>query len=422
MKSLITITIVVVLISTGLFAFADNASDQKPALPAGHPAVDNSSLPAGHPQVPATRDQLPAGHPQLPAGNDGLPSGHPTVNPVAPAPAGTKGSLTIKAVQATKGGPAIGADPVGVEYFNSQGQVIARSDTRLSDKGEVTIKDISLIFPVQPLITITHGAVEYKTPANIMDARRRDQTVEMNVFESTDQEPAWQVRMRHVIVTPAPEGLGVTEMVSVFNPADRSWTGKAAAPPAKPVTLAIALPANATQVQAVAGLNLVDGKLAYAGALQPGSAEFQFTYVVPARDDRAEISLVAPAETGSLFVFLPDDGTQVTSDDLKKVEVKPGMNLRENSRFFTAAPQKAGERIKFTVAGLKAIKPAAATPAVPTPGADAGGDNSTPATPGNESGIPRTVKIAAGATAGAIITVGVVIVLFKSPRTVGGSR
>jgi hypothetical protein len=112
----------------------------------------------------------------------------------------------------------------------------------------------------------------------------------------------------------------------------------------------------------------------------------------------------------------------VTSDDLKKVEVKPGMNLRENSRFFTAAPQKAGERIKFTVAGLKAIKPAAATPGAPTPRADAGGDDSTPATPANESGVPRTVKIVAGATAGAIITVGVAIVLFKSPRTVGGSR
>ncbi len=398
------------LMMVGVMAACLGAPARGADLPAGHPQVpaakeENPGLPAGHPKVPAGNENpgLPAGHPQVPAGNDNvLPDGHPGINASS-----VKGSIIIKAVQASKGGPAIGADPVVVEYFGAGGKVKGKAEGTLSDKGEITIKDIPVGLPIQPLITIRHGGVEYKTSGNVMDARRREQTVEMNLFESSDQEPAWEVRMRHVIVAATPQGLNVTEMISVFNPSDRSWTGKGGA------TLAITLPANATDVQSPNGLTPKDGKVIYAGAMQPGSAEFQFTYVVPAKDDAAEVSLLAPAPNGSLFVFLPEDGTTVTSAELKKMEVKPGMNLRENSRFYTAPPQKAGDRVKFVVSGLKNAKPVAAAS---EPGASADWKGETPAGEGS-SGIPTAAKVIGGIGAAGIVVAGAAIAIFRHPKS-----
>jgi hypothetical protein len=399
------------------------APDTKPALPAGHPALPGAggaggSLPSGHPPIPADNQA-----------NPGLPAGHPQVEPVA-APPGTKGSITIKAVQATKGGPAVGADAVVVEYYNARGEVAAKNQATLSDKGEVTIKDVALTNPVQPLITITHAGVEYKAPGNVMDGNNREQEVEVSVYETTDKEPAWGVRMRHVIVQPGREGLDVTDMISVFNPDDHTWTGKApTAGGGKPVTLALPLPRAATNVRAGAAFHeccvkVENGKLIYSMPMQPGGAEFQIHYTVPAADDKAEVAIVAPAATGSVFVFLPDDGSVVTSNELKKVDPKPGAKLKANSRFYTAAPQKAGDVIAFTVSGLKALK-ADATPV----GGGAGGgygdatDAGTAIGGGSAaaSGIPGVAKLVGGVGAGLILVVGAAVVIFKSPKMAGAA-
>ena len=82
-------------------AYAQNAAPaEKPALPAGHPVipVDKPSLPAGHPSVPGDAAAKPA-----------LPSGHPDLSSLmAPStqPAATSATLTIHAVQSTKGAAA----------------------------------------------------------------------------------------------------------------------------------------------------------------------------------------------------------------------------------------------------------------------------------------------------------------------------
>jgi hypothetical protein len=407
------------------------AAAGQPSLPPGHPALPaggnaQPALPPGHPQLPADNGTpaLPSGHPQIPGGPaaTGLPAGHPQVNPSGLLPPGTKASIAIKAVQATKDGPAIGADPVLVEYYNAEGEVVGLNTATLSDKGQVTIKDITLTVPVQPLITVTHAGIEYKAPGNVMDGTNRDQEVAVNVYETTPREPAWQVRMRHVIVDPTRDGLNVTEMISVFNPTDRAWTGR----PVKtgsPITLELDLPPNANNVRAGGAfrdnaVKLENGKLLCSMPLLPGGADFQVHYVIPAENDRAEVTLWAPAATGSLFVFLPADGTTVTSNELKLVDAKPGAQLRANSRFYTAPPQNAGDVIRFTVSGLKAIKASAAADAPPEGAKSPAATN----TDTSAAGIPKVAKIAGGVAAAAILTVGTAVVLYKSPKPAGAKR
>jgi hypothetical protein len=424
--------LIIVGLTLSLMSVAARA-DEKPALPPGHPqlpAADDATppLPAGHPKVPGAdaTPPLPAGHPTVPgttkpANTGSLPAGHPTVTPGTGQPGG-KGLIVLKVVQGTKGAAAVGADALTVDYYSKEGEVLAKSEGKLSDKGEVTIKDVPLDVPVQPLIAVTHGGIVYRTPGSVMDAKTVEQQVELTVYEATDQEPAWEIRMRHIIVEPAPDGLGVTEMLSVFNPGDRTWTGKVDANK-KRATLAITLPAGAREVQAGAAPNDVgvfaDGRVTYASPMVPGATDFQIHYVLPAKNDAAEVTLIAPAATASLFVFLPEDGTTVTTTDLKKVEAKPGAKLRENSRFYTAASQKAGAKISFTVTGLAAVKPAAAA----TPAEDdvATSEPAAPAKQEGSSDVPTVAKVVAGAGAAVIVATGVAFIFFKSPKNVAGA-
>jgi|GEM_PF-1426823 len=427
--------LIIVGLALNLMSAVARAED-KPALPPGHPQLPAADatppLPAGHPKVPGAdaTPALPAGHPTVPgatkpANTASLPAGHPTVTPTTGQPGG-KGLIVLKVVQGTKGAAAVGADPLTVEYYSKEGEVLAKSEGKLSDKGEVTIKDVPLDIPVQPLIAVTHGGIVYRTPGSVMDAKTPEQEVELAVYEATDQQPAWEIRMRHVIVEPAPEGLGVTEMLSVFNPADRTWTGKVDANK-KRATLAITLPAGAREVKAGTAPNDVgvfeDGHVTYASPMVPGATDFQIHYVLPAKNDAAEVTLVAPAATASLFVFLPDDGTTVTTAELKKVETKPGMKLRANSRFYTAAPQKAGEKISFTVTGLAAAKPAAAAPPAGTD-EDVATTTNEPAAPAKQEGssdVPTVAKVVAGAGAAVIVATGVAFIFFKSPKAAAGA-
>jgi hypothetical protein len=398
-------------------------------LPPGHPqlpAATQPALPPGHPKLPSDdAPALPPGHPQVPAGNQpgagGLPAGHPTVTP-SKVPPGGKGSITLKVVQGTKGGPAVGSEAVTIEYYNAQGEVVAKTSGKLGDKADFTVRDVPLEIPVQPLVTITHSGVAYRIAGSVMDAQTPEQDIELGIYETTEQEPAWDVRMRHVIVEPAPGGVTVTEMISLFNPADRSWAGKAGADKKKS-TMILPLPAGAAEVKLISAprdATFEGGQFRYTAALTPGSSELQIQYVLPAKNDAAEVTLVAPAATASLFVFLPDDGTKVTSAKLTKVEVKPGAKLRANSRFYTVPPQKAGEKITFTVSGLAAAKPAAAAPA-PIEDDLATSEPATPPVSSSGSDIPGIAKVVAGAGAAVIVATGVAFVLFKSPKNQAGA-
>ena len=74
--------------------------------------------------------------------------------------------------------------------------------------------------------------------------------------------------------------------------------------------------------------------------------------------------------------------------------------------------QNAGDVIRFTVSGLKALK-------APDSGLAPRQGGSHPGAGRASSGIPGAAKIAGAVGAGAILTVGTAIILFKSPKTAG---
>ena len=376
------------------------AADQ-PAMPPGHPAVSgnaggdgkSAAMPAGHPDI----SQMPK-----PGGGADLPAGHPSMESLRAAasrPTGP-GTLSIRAVQGTKGGPAIAGDAVTVEIYGEGSKIIKTLQTKLDAKGEASV-EISLDVICQPVVRIMHGGVGYEGIGKVMDRTHGTQQIEMTLAEATEKQPAWEVKMRHVLVHVAPEGLHVTEMLSIVTPGDQTWIGTEAA--GRRTTLLVQLPAGARELNPTgvpdSALEIRDGKLLSTMPLLPGPSEFQVEYVVPSTDGKAELTITAPAPVGQMYVFIPDDGSTVTTAGLDSMGVRK--TGEGSKRAYKGANMKAGQEAKLTFSELKAP-----VTTQPVKKSDAG-----------SSHLPQ---IAAGVGGGLALLGGVTVMLVRSAKKGSG--
>ena len=123
--------------------------------------------------------------------------------------------------------------------------------------------------------------------------------------------------MRHVIVHPSAAGIDVMEMLSVQSAGDRAWIGKADARGGR-TTFCLTLPSDARDLKVGGALDgaavyVGDGKLFSKQPLIPGEDRYELEYRVPAVNNKAVLSVTAPASVGHLLVFVPEDGTTVES-------------------------------------------------------------------------------------------------------------
>lgn len=295
--------------------------------------AEEPRLPAGHPQIPAAaKPVLPAGHPMLPSTQ----------------PAATSGSITVHAYQGTKGGPAIGGEKVTVELYH-RGALLQAVEGKLDATGNTIISDLPLSLPFQPLIRVSHAGVDYSAIGNPMDTSHAGQKVELAVFETTEQAPAWTIQMLHLMVMPAEDGVHVVQMLQVQNPSDKAWVGDKVGD--KRVTLALSLPAGATDIEVGGALRdgcdqTPDGKLVNRLALSPGDSMMQVNYVLPLKDGQANLNLTAPWTTSQVMVVVPD-GTGVTAGGVESAGVQAMGKTRV--QLFKAANLKAGDQITLTL-------------------------------------------------------------------------
>ena len=371
-------------------------------LMAAEPAAEKPALPAGHPQVAGKTDGgMPAGHPDVSQkqGNaeGSLPAGHPSMESLRAAstqPAGV-GTFTIKASQGTKGAAALGTEAVSVDIYVEGGKILKTISTKLDDKGVATV-EIPLDVMCQPVARITHGGIAYEGIGRIMDRKHRDQQIDMKIYETTEKQPAWQVKVRHVLVHTAADGLHITEMLAVVNPEDQTWIGSLV--DGKRTTLTVQLPAGAKDLNAAGvaddAVTLRDGKLVGSMPVMPGSLELQIEYTVPITDAKADLTITAPAKVGQMYVFIPDDGSKVTTTGLDSLGVR--QTGEGNKRGYKAAQLKAGQEVKLSFSGLK---PAATEPVKKT-----------------DAGTSHLPQIAAGVGGGLLLLGGATVLLIKSPK------
>jgi hypothetical protein len=368
------------------------ASDA-PNLPPGHPAIDPSASPAGDMSSPP---------PGCPANNSASATASASTQP------SEVGTLNIHAIQCTPKGPSIGADPVNVEFV-VRGQLLDHMDTHLNAAGTLQIGGLPVRFGIQPIVRITHAGVVFTTAGDLMDPDHSTLKLDVPIFESTDQTPHWSVTMRHVIVHPSAAGIDVTEMLSIQSTGDRAWIGKTDERGLR-TTFSMTLPAGAKDLKIGGALDgaavfVADGKLFSKQPLIPGEDRYELEYHIPAVDNKAVLSITAPASVGHLLVFVPEDGTTVDAPALQAMGAQQLDEKGPKTRCYIAMSLTEGQTIALTIGGLKSAASLQPVSSVETPKLKPPADNSI-----------ASKAIAVGGAI-AILLVGTTITLFKHPKS-----
>jgi hypothetical protein len=390
-------------------------------------AVNSDELPAGHPDIAQMLEQRKQAKTKAKM-NGELPAGHPPISGTTPKstapmqamqPGTTQpamfGTLLVRAVQGTAGGPAVGELPVVVELLMGD-QAVDKKQLKLAADGTLRLDNIPLSMNITPVVKVTYNGVEFTGHGGAMDASRAEQQVQVPVFESTEAAPAWTVKMQHVMLDPTVEGVRVTEMLAVENPTDRAWIGNAAGADGKRRTLAFALPAGAKDVSFGGALHdcctvIEDGKVYDSMALVPGVSQYRIGYTLPVTGGKAEIAFTTAAPVKHLMVFLPDDGSQVQADGIGNAGVADMGGGK--TRFFRSTDVAGGAAVKLNISGITARANATADATADATGTRAG----TRSAAVRSGSSAQTAKIVAGAGGLAIFVVGGMLLMLKAPKS-----
>ena len=272
---------------------------------------------------------------------------------------GAQATLAIQAVQGTEGGPDVGADSVIVELLHQRSRIHMVEDT-LDDSGAAVIGNLSLAVPFVPRVTVVHDEAYYQTIGEPMDAGTPHQDITVTVYEITEEPVAWEVSTQHVFVHAAPNGVHVQETLVVRNPTDRSWLGPVNTHGFR-TSVAIDLPANASEIQVggaldLAGSKLVASRIYSTRPLVPGQYELVVSYVMPVIDGQTHVEITAAAPVGQLVVFIPttqehlEESVQLHGEGLAPGDIHNYHG--QQVRAYHASDLAAGQRVGFTLTGL----------------------------------------------------------------------
>jgi hypothetical protein len=189
------------------------------------------------------------------------------------------------------------------------------------------------------------------------------------------------------------------EMLAITTPGDRAWVGGA-----DKTTFSLPLAAGATDVKTSgdldpAAVQFVGEKLVSHQALVPGEDRYQLQYTIPAHNGQAVLTAIAPAKVGHVLVFIPDDGTTVTTAGLQAMGSEQMDDKGPKTRYFMATSLQAGQSVSLTVSGLKAAA-AASDATSPTGMAD------------EPASAPAEAGVIGSSVAKAVAAIGALVILF----------
>jgi hypothetical protein len=247
-----------------------------------------------------------------------------------------KGKLTIKAVLVN--GAATSPVPGAVAHVHlfHDNKAFKEIKVLLDEHGSAVLEDLPVIMVVVPLVRVEYKGLTYQEAAPPMDASKREAAVEVKVYDTTEQMPAWHIPMRHLMAQPSAAGVAVTELVIVENPSDKTWLGKEPDEKGNRPTVELTLPQGATDVTLESGFHgwcctSYEGRgLHIKMPMMPGQARFRFSYTVPAG---APLTVQSPVPVDHMMILLPEDGSVVspapdTADMAASVSEQGGVRAR----------------------------------------------------------------------------------------------
>jgi len=236
-------------------------------------------------------------------------------------PAEPTGTLTIRAIQGTEGGGGVASGKAQVHLFFRR-QLVRTIEVTLDESGSAVVPDLPIAMGIDPVVQIEHAGVTYQETGPRMDPTAPTASMEVVVFDVTDEAPPWSVEMRRIDAAPERDGVRVGELLRVVNPDDATWLGGAVASTGKRTTVRVSLPVGASDVRLDHGFHgwccttYEGGELAVQMPLMPGETSYHYSYVVPIVDGRASIAFSAPVPTSTAEVFVAERGGAIAAHGL----------------------------------------------------------------------------------------------------------
>ncbi|MBI1335945.1 MAG: hypothetical protein GC164_03175 [Phycisphaera sp.] len=382
----------------------------KPTLPQGHPPLNGGQSAPG----------LPEGHPALPGGGamGQMPSGHAQIGQDGPMAKDGTGTLFVKAIQGTPGGKDVAGDKVVVQLMHQNVQ-IGRVEATIDQYGVAMIQGIDLPVEVQPIVSVTHDGNDYQTTGDPMSAKAPDQIVRLKVYETTTDEPQWNIAMRHVMLHTTESGLEVQDIHAVNNPADHAWKPLPVAEgqPATP-TVTLPVPLNAKDIKIGTGFHecctrIENNHVIGTMPLNPGPTRYGIAYTLPVTDSKATLTLSVTKPTDHMMAIIPDDGSTVTAQG---ITFSRTLDMHGSKvRLYNVDNPPVGQPITLTIEGLKPPVEPHADPSATPDNKSSNAAHLGATAPGDEA--KSSNRVIAGVGAGVMVAVAVGVVMLKKPAT-----
>lgn len=274
---------------------------------------------------------------------------------------GIMGSLAVRAVQGSKGGGDVGPAEVEIELLHRD-QIIQRFKTKLDEHGVVVVGDLPVEMGVRALVRVKYANVLYQDVGPEMNAANPSASVEVAVFETTDQVPDWKVSMRHVRLSASAGAVSVSETVVVTNPSDRTWLGGPANAQGRRSVVSLTLPAGARDVSLESGFHgwcctaLSDRTITVQMPLMPGEATYRFSYKVDSPAGRAELLFAAPVRCEHLALFVSGGGATVEPRGVAPAALPPSSES-PGMRMYQGDGLAAGTQVGMLLANVPGAPP-----------------------------------------------------------------
>jgi hypothetical protein len=271
---------------------------------------------------------------------------------------GPKGTLAIRAVQGTKGGPAVSGDEAELILFHNNAPV-KRYPLTLDARGSASVSDMPLAMKLRPMVRVRHAGVYYQQLGEPLDEGKPQASMDVLVYEVTETRPEWKIVLRQVVYDRQDDLTDVAETVIVENPTDRTWLGGPADAQGRRPTISLGLPPGASDVQLQRGFHgwcctaFNNPELVVQMPLMPGTMTYQFGYSVHERDGQTDLRVASAAPIDHAVVYVPESDSV-----LQAVAIAPAGTEQvggKPARLYQAKPLAANTPFGVTLAPLPKV-------------------------------------------------------------------
>ncbi len=230
------------------------------------------------------------------------------------------GVISGNLINRTTGEKISGVEVILQKYEGNQEQGKQKADS--DPNGKYRFSDLNRRKGHSYMLQTVYKGVEYYSPIVLFDDQKKEISLDITVYDTTDSDEKISVIMHHVLTEQAEDTFSVRELMIVENTDNRVFVGAHEIAPDKKETLRVSLPPRAQELQPLRGFMsccIVETQDGFADTMdiKPGRKEYQFAYKIDYGSSSIDLRKTVNLPTASLDFFIPNQGIRAEGENLE---------------------------------------------------------------------------------------------------------